>query len=97
MRMIALADAGLTGQDEQSLFIIITIIVIISIITIIIDSIAVSLFVDWLSLSNPNNNLMMRRANLSNPNGYRLVVFHISLLYDALDQIKLAKLRICAS
>ena len=35
------------------------------------DSIAVSLFVDWLSLSNteseanPNNNLMMRRAGLS--------------------------------
>ena len=50
MRMIALADAGLTGQDAQSLFIII------------IDSIAVSLFVDWLSLSDPNNNLMMRRA-----------------------------------
>ena len=31
-----------------------------------IDSIAVSLFVDWWSLSNPNNNLMtMRRAGLS--------------------------------
>ena len=29
------------------------------------DSIAVSLFVDWLSLSNRNNNLMMRRAGLS--------------------------------
>ena len=31
------------------------------------DSIAVSVFVDWLSLSeaNPNNNLMMRRAGLS--------------------------------
>ena len=53
MRMIALADAGLTGQDAQSLFIII------------IDSIAVSLFVDWLSLSDPNNNLMMRRAGSS--------------------------------
>ena len=65
MRMIALADAGLTGQDAQSLFIIITIIVIISIITITIDSIAVSLFVDWLSLSDPNNNLMMRRAGSS--------------------------------
>ena len=53
MRMIALADAGLTGQDAQSLFIII------------IDSIAVSLFVDWLSLSDPNSNLMMRRAGSS--------------------------------
>ena len=35
------------------------------------DSIAVSVFVDWLGLSNteseanPNNNLMMRRAGLS--------------------------------
>ena len=31
------------------------------------DIIAVSVFVDWLSLSeaNPNNNLMMRRAGLS--------------------------------
>ena len=31
----------------------------------VLDSIAVSLFVDWLSLSNPNNNLVMRRSGLS--------------------------------
>ena len=29
------------------------------------DSIAVPVFVDWLSLSNPNNNLMTRQAGLS--------------------------------
>ena len=31
----------------------------------VLDSIAVSLFVDWLSFSNPNNNLVMRRSGLS--------------------------------
>ena len=31
------------------------------------DSIALSLFIDWLSLSNRNNNLMMSRAGLSSP------------------------------
>ena len=41
-----------------------------------VDSIAVSLFVDWLSLSNieseanPNNNMMMRRAGLSKGSWY---------------------------
>ena len=45
------------------------------------DSIDVS-FVDWLSLSNPNNNLMMRRAGLSTMHCYGgKIIQHCNLLF----------------
>ena len=53
----------------------------------ILDIVAVSLFVDWLSLSNPNNNLMMRRAGLSK----NLLLFMFWFQQSTINNVQLYK------
>ena len=48
-----------------------------------VDIIAVSLFADWSSLSNPNKNLTKRRAGLSR-NGSRLILIRFGSIYQTL-------------
>ena len=46
-----------------------------------VDIIAVSLFADWSSLSNPNKNLTKRRAGLSRAGSRLILIRFVSIYY----------------